>query len=175
MGRGVIGAALLFSVAACAQPTQMTNNGLPIVRDAEHRMSSSHWEVVQLPGEATPIAAIVDSTRAVLLSLGCGNSLSLLMGPERGPHLKNPSIKLSWDGVPDAEGLLESFPATAGWGFGTGKGDPGFEPVLARLKQHQVLEATISDSSSEPLRYRFSLAQADRAVDYVLGVCGKRP
>jgi hypothetical protein len=167
-------ATALLSVSACAQPPQMTNNGLPIVRDAEHQMSSTHWEVVQLSGEATPLAAIIDSTRTVSLTLGCGDPASLLMGPDKGPELKNPSIKLSWDGETSAEPLMESFPSTSGWGFGTAAGDPGFEPMLARLKQHQTLEATINDAGREPLRYRFSLAQADEAIDHVLGVCGKK-
>jgi hypothetical protein len=170
----IVAASLLLSVSACAQPPQMTGNGLPIVRDAEHRMSSTYWEVVQLPGEATPLAAITDSTKTVLLSLGCEKSVSLLMGPDKGPHLKNPSIKLAWDGQMDIESLLESFPASSGWGFGTGEGDSGFEPALTRLKQHQTLEATVSDTGIEPLRYRFSLAQADKTIDYVLGVCSKK-
>ena len=170
----VVAAALMPAVSACAQPQQMTSNGLPIVRDAEHRMSSTRWEVLQLPGEATPIAAITDSTLTVLLSLGCDKSGGLLLvGPDKGPKLKNPSIKLSWDGETAAETLLESFPATGGWVFGTAEGDPGFEPMLARLEQHQSLDATINDAEGETLRYRFNLNGAKPAIDTVLAECNR--
>jgi len=170
----IAAALLVLSATACAQPPQTTDNGLPIVRDAQHPMSSTHWEVVQLPGEATPLAAIVDSTRAIMLSLGCGGGTSLLLGTDRGPDLKDPSINLAWDGVAAPGPLLEFFPSTSGWGFGTAAGDPGFEPMMTGLKQHQTLEVTISAAGRDPLRYRFALAQADKAIDHVLSVCGKK-
>jgi len=163
-------AAALFG---CAQP-QTTNSGLPIHRDPQHRMTHDHWEVIQFPGESSPVAMIVDSTDDASLTLSCDHNGLLLMGPDsERPPLKDPSLELSWDGETGPDGWLHSFETSFGWGFGTDESYPDFRPLIERLKQHRSLEATVSSAGAAPLRYRFSLDQADEAIDHVLAECGK--
>jgi hypothetical protein len=135
-------------------------------------MSPAHWEVVQLPGEPTPLAAIVDSTETVQISLGCGGNVLLAMGPDKGLNLPHPSLKLSWDAEVSADTGLEAFSSGGTWVFGADRDQAAFWPTIGRLKRHRILEATVSDVSIAPLHYRFSLADADQAIDYVLAQCG---
>jgi len=173
--RGFACAALLFLATGCAQQQQATSNkdGLQIIHDPDHRISASQWEVIELAGEGPVLAAVSDSTRNVLLSLACDDkSTVLLMGPaEKSTQLKDPTLELVWDGSITTNDQLESFSSEDGWGFGLDSRAPGFTGAVSRLKQHKTLAATVSSGGAEPLRYRFSLAQADKAMDYILANC----
>jgi hypothetical protein len=168
---------MILAVVAtgCAQPPQTTSGGLPVHRDPQHRMSRDQWELIQVPDERWPVAVIVDSTGDVSLSVSCYDKALLLIGPDSvQPHLKDPSIELSWDGAVGPDGMLHSFESSFGWGFGTDDSYSGFWPLMERLKQHRILEATVSDAGTEPLHYRFSLVQADAAIGSVFDACGKK-
>jgi hypothetical protein len=161
----------LLLLGGCAEATR---NVPTIVSDPKHRIGYTHWEVVQLPGQTVPIASIMDSTDKILLSLGCTKGTFLVLGPlKEGQYLNHPSIELAWDGSLETERLLRWFPSD-GWGFGTVAGEPGFTPAIAHLKQHETLEATITAADGTVLRYRFALAEADNAIDYVISACGQK-
>jgi hypothetical protein len=180
MKRSVPLAALACVVIAaiatgCAQPSQTTNGGLLANRDPQHIVSRDHWELIQVPDERFPVAAIVDSTSDVTLSVSCDDKGLLLMGPDSPqPQRKDPSIGLSWDGEVGPVGMVHSFKSSYGWGFGTDENYPGFWPLMEHLKQHRVLEVTVSAAGTEPLHYRFSLVQADEAIDSVFSTCGRK-
>jgi hypothetical protein len=163
---------LLLTLGGCAEAT---NNAPTIVREPKHRVSNSRWEVLQLPGQAVPVAGILDSTDKILLSVGCSKVAYLVLGPlNKGPHLKSPSIELLWDGSVEVAPLLRWVPSD-GWDFGTAAGEPGFAPAISHLKEHDTLEVRIVDvGSGAPLRYRFAPAEADNAIDYVIDACGPK-
>jgi len=163
---------VLLLLGGCAEAT---SNAPTIVREPSHQVSNSHWEVVQLPGQAVPVAGVLDSTDKILLALGCDQVAYLVLGPlKKGQNLKDPSIELLWDGSLEAEPRLRWFPSD-GWGFGTAAGEPAFAPAIGHLKEHDTLEAKIVEiGSGAPLRYRFALADADAAIDYVINACGQK-
>jgi hypothetical protein len=157
------GAAIDRVYAAC---------GIPIARDPEHRVASEHWEVMQLPDQTSPIAAVADSTAAADLILSCKN-VELRMRSQKGLPLEVPSLTLSWDGEVNAATAWNYVADQTGWAFAVNHSAPGFWPAIWNLSQFKSLEATISDTGTAPQHYWFSMVGAETASDYVLALCGK--
>ncbi len=157
------GAAIDRVYAAC---------GIPIARDPEHRVASEHWEIVQHPGQASPIASVADSTAEADLTASC-KGVELRMRLPASSQPKAPSLALSWDGAVNDATSWNSVSGEAGWAFAVDHSAPGFWPAIWNLTHNKLLEATISDAGTEPRRYWFSMAGAERASDYVLALCGK--
>jgi hypothetical protein len=172
-------ALLLMAVAlaafGCAQP-QGGADKLVIIKDPEQMLSRSRWEVLELPGEASVLASVTDSTGDILLALSCDDddSLGLLIGRREGSQLQNPSLALTWDGEDEVERRWNAVPDEEVWAFGVLEDHSAFWPSITRLRQHRSLEAVVSAADQPEQRYRFSLAQAAGAIDYVLAKCGKK-
>jgi hypothetical protein len=165
-------------VCGCAaQSASKAPGGPTVIRDPDHRVSSRHWEVVELPGEKSTLASVTDSTGKVLLALSCDGdkSLGLVMGRPEGETLRDPTLEIIWDGESTAERSWSAAPDNEAWGFGALEGHSAFWPSVARLKQRPSFEAVVRDSGHPEQHYRFSLAQAAETIDYVLAKCGKGP
>jgi len=157
------GAAIDRVYAAC---------GMPIARDPDHRVASDHWEVVQRPGQASPVAAVADSYAEAELTVSC-KRVELRMRPHSGEQSGAPSLSLSWDGAVNDATWWNSVPAEVGWAFAVDHSAPGFWPAIWNLEHGQTLKATISGAGTEPRDYWFSMAGVRRAREYVLALCVK--
>jgi hypothetical protein len=143
---------------------------------SEHRLiSSEQWEVYQ-PEEHSAMASIVAVARNGSVGVLCDGKggLSIHINSHDGRELKAPSIEVSFDqATPSDYSWVTIPPAEDGWGFGLVDDQKDFQPAIAALKQHETLEAVVSESGKDWRRYQFTLAKAEEAIDYVVKLCGK--
>jgi hypothetical protein len=169
----------MLVVVGCA-PQGGSNGAVVVITDPNHFISSRHWEVLDLPGDTELLAAVTGADPRNLISLGCqrkDNGLSLSFAAKSAPvaRAKVPHLTLAYDGAPPADPQWIDARTTDGIrGFDTFFGQPGFQPEIDNLKQHDTVEVTLEEAGDQILRDHFTLDGAPAAINYVLAACGKK-
>ncbi|HVM82622.1 MAG TPA: hypothetical protein VMW18_01940 [Candidatus Binatia bacterium] len=167
----------MLMLAACAQqPGAGAGNQLSIVHDPNHMIGGDRWVVLDLAGQSSKMAVIADSTHDIILAVSCdaGKSVDISLGSPGATHgLEDPSLILGFDADPPADSGWHATNGKTDWGFGLLGDEPDFWPSISSLKQHRQLTTLIREGDKDSMRFHFSLNGADKAIDYVLGLCGK--
>jgi len=165
----------LLLLAACAQQPG-AGGDLSIVHDPNHVIGGSRWVVLDLAGQSSRMAVIADSTHDIILAVSCNDdkSVDITLGSPGANHgLDHPALMLGFDAEPPIDSQWHATDSKTDWGFGLLGSEPVFWSSISGLKQHRQLTTLIREGDKDSMRFHFTLEGAPKAIDYVLGLCGK--